>query len=35
LTQGGDRSRTVVGMTPEEMADLVHLRRARDLIDRD
>ena len=26
---------TVVGMTPEEMADLVHLRRARDLIDRD
>ena len=32
---GGDRSRTVVGMTPEEMADLVHLRRARDLMDRD
>jgi AraC-like DNA-binding protein len=23
-----------MGMTPEEMADLVHLRRARDLIDR-
>src|SRR6202453_1918637 len=23
------------GMTPEEMADLVHLRRARDLVDRD
>ena len=33
--RGGDRSRTVVGMTPEEMADLVHLRRARDLMDRD
>jgi AraC-like DNA-binding protein len=31
----GDRSATVVGMTPEEIADLVHLRRARDLIDRD
>src|SRR6266511_589041 len=31
----GDRSRTVVAMTPEEMADLVHLRRARDLMDRD
>lgn len=29
------RSRTVVPMTPEEMADLVHLRRARDLMDRD
>ena len=28
-------SPTVVAMTPEEMADLVHLRRARDLIDRD
>jgi AraC-like DNA-binding protein len=25
----------VVGMTPEEMADLVHLRQARDLIDRE
>ena len=25
---------TFTGMTPEEMADLVHLRRARDLIDR-
>ena len=25
----------VVGMTPEELADLAHLRRARDLIDRD
>ncbi len=31
----GDRSGTVVGMTPEDIADLVHLRRARDLIDRD
>jgi len=31
----GDRSRNVVAMTPEEMADLVHLRRARDLMDRD
>ena len=29
------RARTIVGMTPEELADLVHLRRARDLIDRD
>ena len=29
------RGRTIVGMTPEEMTDLVHLRRARDLIDRD
>jgi AraC-like DNA-binding protein len=28
-------SRTVVGMTPEEIADLVHLRRTRDLMDRD
>jgi AraC-like DNA-binding protein len=31
----GDGLATVVGMTPEEMADLAHLRRARDLIDRD
>jgi len=31
----GNRSGTVVGMTPEEIADLVHLRRARDLVDRD
>jgi len=31
----GIGSRTVVGVTPEEMADLAHLRRARDLIDRD
>ena len=31
----GVRSYTVVGMTPEEIADLVHLRRARDLMDRD
>jgi transcriptional regulator GlxA family with amidase domain len=30
-----DRSHTLVGMTPEEIADLVHLRRARDLMDRD
>ena len=26
---------SVVGMTPEEIAALAHLRRARDLIDRD
>jgi AraC-like DNA-binding protein len=26
---------TLVGMTPEELADLAHLRRARDLMDRD
>ena len=32
---GDDRSGNVVGMTPEEIADLVHLRRARDLMDRD
>jgi transcriptional regulator GlxA family with amidase domain len=30
-----DRSHTIVGMTPEEIADLAHLRRARDLMDRD
>ena len=30
-----DPSRTVLGMTPEEMADLVCLRRARDLMDRE
>jgi AraC-like DNA-binding protein len=29
-----DRSDIVVIMTPEEMADLAHLRRARDLMDR-
>ena len=29
-----DRSGIVVGMTPQEIADLVHLRRARDLMDR-
>ena len=29
------RSRSVVGMTPEEIADLAQLRRARDLMDRD
>jgi AraC-like DNA-binding protein len=28
------KSGTVVGVTPEEIADLVHLRRAHDLIDR-
>jgi len=32
---GDGRSRTVVGVTPEEMADLAHLRRARDLMDRE
>ena len=26
---------TVAGMTPEEIADLAHLRRARDLMDRE
>jgi AraC-like DNA-binding protein len=31
----GDRPITVVVMTPEQLADLAHLRRARDLIDRD
>lgn len=30
-----ESSRILVGMTPDEMADLVYLRRARDLIDRD
>ncbi len=35
LTSRGGRSRNVVGMTPEEIADLAHLRRARDLIDRE
>jgi transcriptional regulator GlxA family with amidase domain len=35
LPRGGDRSRTVVAMTPEDIADLAHLRRARDLMDRD
>ena len=29
------RSPTLIDMTPEEIADLVHLRRARDLMDRD
>ena len=28
-------ARTVAAMTPEELADLAHLRRARDLMDRD
>jgi AraC-like DNA-binding protein len=31
----GDRPGIVVVMTPEDMADLVHLRRARDLMDRE
>src|SRR5258705_515010 len=35
VVRGRDRSRTIVGMTPEEMATLVCLRRARDLMDRD
>jgi AraC-like DNA-binding protein len=30
-----DRAPSIVDMTPEEMADLAHLRRARDRIDRD
>ncbi len=34
LDRAGDWSGIVVGMTPEEIADLVHLRRARDLMDR-
>ncbi len=32
---GADPSPSVVAMTPEELADLAHLRRARDRIDRD
>ena len=35
MTGGRDRWRTIIEMTPDEIADLVHLRRARDLIDRD
>ena len=35
VSTGATSQQLVVGMTPEEMADLVHLRRARDLIDRD
>ena len=36
MRQLGSRSSgTVVVMTPEEIADLAHLRRARDLMDRD
>jgi len=35
VDRGGDPSRTVVAVTPEELADLAHLRRARDRIDRD
>jgi transcriptional regulator GlxA family with amidase domain len=33
-TEAGDPSGTVAVMTPEEIADLVHLRQARDLVDR-
>ena len=32
---GDRRSRTVVVVTPEELADLAHLRRARDFMDRE
>jgi AraC-like DNA-binding protein len=32
---GSDRSGTITTMTPEDLADLVHLRQARDFIDRD
>ena len=32
---GAVRARNVGAMTPEEIADLAHLRRARDLIDRE
>jgi AraC-like DNA-binding protein len=36
VSLGGDRGAgMVVAMTPDELADLAHLRRARDLIDRD
>jgi transcriptional regulator GlxA family with amidase domain len=35
LGQGDDRSRSVAAVTPEELADLAHLRRARDLMDRE
>jgi transcriptional regulator GlxA family with amidase domain len=34
VSREADQSGTVDGMTPEEIADLVHLRRARDLMDR-
>jgi hypothetical protein len=34
LTVGAYRSRTLVGITPEKIADIVHLRRARDLMER-
>jgi transcriptional regulator GlxA family with amidase domain len=34
-TRGATGSRNVVGVTPEEIANLVHLRRARDLMDRE
>jgi transcriptional regulator GlxA family with amidase domain len=35
LLRGDERSRNLAGMTPEEMADLVHVRRARDKMDRE
>jgi transcriptional regulator GlxA family with amidase domain len=35
VTTALSRTRTVDGVTPEELADLAHLRRARDLMDRD
>jgi len=34
IDRPGDLSGTVVGMSPEEIADLAHLRRARDFVDR-
>jgi hypothetical protein len=34
VDRGGDRLSTVVGVRPEEIVALVHLCRARDLIDR-
>jgi len=35
IAPAGRPETTVAGMTPEEIADLAHLRRARDLMDRD
>jgi AraC-like DNA-binding protein len=35
VPHGWQRGNTIVGMTPDEIADLAHLRRARDRIDRD
>jgi AraC-like DNA-binding protein len=34
LPPGQAPSHTIVGMTPEEVADLIHLRQARDFMDR-